>query len=125
MPTQRTSLIDPPVEELLDRVDSKFTLVALAAKRARQVNAYYNHLGEGFSSVVPPQVASVSGRPLTIAFQEVAAGKAEFRRPAPGEEGPASEGGDVDEGGASEAAAPADASAAQETEAAGPVDEGA
>jgi DNA-directed RNA polymerase subunit omega len=79
--------MDPPVEDLLDKVDSKFTLVALSAKRARQINSYYNQLGEGLGFVVPPQVTSVSGKPLTIAFEEIAAGKATFHRLQPGEEG--------------------------------------
>jgi DNA-directed RNA polymerase subunit omega len=81
-----STLMDPPVEDLLDKVDSKFTLVALASRRARQVNSYYNSLGEGIGVVVPPQVASVSGKPLSIAFEEVAAGKATFSRPDPEEE---------------------------------------
>jgi DNA-directed RNA polymerase subunit omega len=78
--------MDPPIEDLLDKVDSKFTLVALSAKRARQINSYYNQLGEGLGVVVPPQVTSVSGKPLTIAFEEISAGKATFHRPEPGEE---------------------------------------
>ncbi len=77
--------MDPPVEDLLDKVDSKFTLVALSAKRARQINSYYNQLGEGLGFVVPPQVTSVSGKPLTIAFEEVAAGKATYHRIDPSE----------------------------------------
>jgi DNA-directed RNA polymerase subunit omega len=76
----RPTLMDPPIEDLLDKVDSKFTLVALGALRARQVNAYYNSLGEGLGRVVPPQVASVSGKPLSIAFEEVAEGKATYVR---------------------------------------------
>jgi len=51
----RNTLMDPPIEDLLDKVDSKFTLVALGATRARQVNAYYNSLGEGLGRVVPPR----------------------------------------------------------------------
>ena len=47
MAQRRTTLMDPPIEDLLDKVDSKFTLVALSAKRARQINSYYNQLGEG------------------------------------------------------------------------------
>jgi DNA-directed RNA polymerase subunit omega len=81
----RVTLMDPPIEDLLDKVDSKFTLVALGALRARQVNAYYNSLGEGLGRVVPPQVASVSGKPLSIAFEEIAAAKATFVRPDPEE----------------------------------------
>ncbi len=85
MAQRRTTLMEPPIEQLLDAVDSKFTLVALAAKRARQINSYYNQLGEGMGVIVPPQVASVSGKPLTVAFEEIAAGKATYRRPVPGE----------------------------------------
>ena len=83
MAQRRSTLMDPPVEELLDKVDSKFTLVALSAKRARQINSYYNQLGEGLGVVVPPQVTSISGKPLTIAFEEIAAAKATFHRPDP------------------------------------------
>jgi DNA-directed RNA polymerase subunit omega len=86
MAQRRNTLMDPPVEDLLEKVDSKFTLVALSAKRARQINSYYNQLGEGLGVVVPPQVTSVSGKPLTIAFEEIAASKATFHRPEPGEE---------------------------------------
>ena len=85
MPQGRATLMDPPIEGLLDKVDSKFTLVALGAARARQVNAYYNSLGEGLGRVVPPQVTSVSGKPLSIAFEEISAGKATYSRPDPDE----------------------------------------
>ena len=82
----RHTLMDPPIEELLEKVDSKFTLVALGSARARQVNSYYNSLGEGLGKVVPPQVASVSGKPVSIAFEEIAAGKATYTRPDPEDE---------------------------------------
>ena len=85
MAQQQTTLMDPPIEDLLDKVDSKFTLVALASRRARQVNSYYNSLGEGLGVVVPPQVASASGKPLSIAFEEVAAAKATYHRIDPDE----------------------------------------
>ena len=71
-------MISPPIEELLNRVDSKFTLVTLAARRARQVNSYFNQLGEGLGAIVPPQVASTARKPLSIAFEEIAADKIEF-----------------------------------------------
>jgi DNA-directed RNA polymerase subunit omega len=85
VPKGRATLMDPPIEGLLDKVDSKFTLVALGAARARQVNAYYNSLGEGLGRIVPPQVTSVSGKPLSIAFEEISAGKATYSRPDPEE----------------------------------------
>ncbi|MDA8342384.1 MAG: DNA-directed RNA polymerase subunit omega [Actinomycetota bacterium] len=78
-----STLMDPPIEDLLDKVDSKFTLVALSSRRARQINSYYNSLGEGIGVIVPPQVSSVSGKPLSIAFEEIAEGKATYTRPDP------------------------------------------
>jgi DNA-directed RNA polymerase subunit omega len=75
MAEPRSTMIDPPIEVLLDKVDSKFTLVTLAAKRARQVNSYFSQLGEGLGAIVPPQVASIARKPLSIALEEIAAGK--------------------------------------------------
>ena len=74
---RRASLMEPRMEYLLDRVDSKFTLVTLAALRAREINDYYNQLGEGLGKIVPPQVTSVSRKPLTIALEEIEASKIE------------------------------------------------
>jgi DNA-directed RNA polymerase subunit omega len=68
-------MIYPKVEDLLDRVDSKFSLVTLAAYRARQINSYFNQLGEGLGHSIPPQVSSVARKPLSIAFEEIAADK--------------------------------------------------
>ena len=78
---ERSTMIYPPIEELLSRVDSKFSLVTLAAKRGRQINSYFSQLGEGLGAIVPPQVASVSRKPLTIALEEIAADKIKFARP--------------------------------------------
>ena len=63
------------IENLLDRVDSKFSLVTLAARRARQINSYFNQLGESVGGMVPPQVSSVARKPLSIGFEEIAADK--------------------------------------------------
>ncbi|HAP74877.1 MAG TPA: DNA-directed RNA polymerase subunit omega [Acidimicrobiaceae bacterium] len=68
-------MMNPPIEELLDRVDSKFSLVTLAARRARQINSYFNQLGDGLGHMVPPQVSSVARKPLSIGFEEIAADK--------------------------------------------------
>jgi DNA-directed RNA polymerase subunit omega len=68
-------MIYPKVEDLLDRVDSMFSLVTLAAYRARQINSYFNQLGEGLGHSIPPQVSSVARKPLSIAFEEIAADK--------------------------------------------------
>lgn len=69
------TMMEPRIEELLDRTDSKFTLVALASTRARQINSYYGQLGEGIGTIVPPQVSSTASKSLSIAFQEIAADK--------------------------------------------------
>ena len=80
MSWRQDTMISPPIEDLLARVDSKFSLVTLAARRARQVNSYFNQLGEGLGSLVPPQVASTARKPLSIAFEEIAADKITFER---------------------------------------------
>src|SRR5712692_10191627 len=77
MPERRASLMTPRMEYLLERVDSKFTLVTLSAMRAREINDYYNQLGEGLGKIVPPQVTSVSRKPLSIAMEEIQVGKIE------------------------------------------------
>lgn len=84
-------MMEPPVEELLDRMDSKFTLVSLAAMRGRQINSYFNQLGEGLGSIVPPQVTSISRKPLSISLEEIAAGKITYTRIDPDADGDASE----------------------------------
>ena len=77
MAERRASLMTPRMENLLERVDSKFTLVTLAAMRAREINDYYNQLGEGLGKIVPPQVTSVSRKPLSISLEEIEVGKIE------------------------------------------------
>lgn len=64
-------MIDPPIGRVLEKSGSRFGLVVLAARRARQINAYFNQLGEGFGSYVPPQVHSLSRKPLSIALEEI------------------------------------------------------
>ena len=75
MERSHDTMINPPIEELLDRVGSKFGLVTLAARRARNINAYFNQLGDGLGHMIPPQVSSVSRKPLSIGFEEIAADK--------------------------------------------------
>jgi DNA-directed RNA polymerase subunit omega len=85
--TRQASMMDPPIEALLERVDSKFTLVSLSAKRARQINSYFNQLGEGLGAIVPPQVTSVSRKSLSIALEEIVQDKIIPIRPEPEEPG--------------------------------------
>lgn len=67
------TMMEPRIEDLLERAGSKFSLVALASMRARQINSYYGQLGDGLGHIVPPQVTSSASKSLSIAFEEIAA----------------------------------------------------
>ena len=69
------TMITPEIEGLLDRAESKFRLVALSSQRARQINSYFNQLGEGLGASIPPQLPSTARKPLSIAFEEISADK--------------------------------------------------
>lgn len=76
MSWQHDTMMNPSIEGLTTRADeSKFKLVTLGATRARQINSYFGQLGEGLGTLVPPQVTSVARKPLSIAFEEIAADK--------------------------------------------------
>ncbi len=77
-------LMKPKIDDLMERTGSRFTLVIAAAKRARQINNYYRHLGEGLGQDAPPQVQSSSNKPLTIALEELVEGKLEYESEAEG-----------------------------------------
>lgn len=83
-------MIEPRIEDLLDRVDNQYTLVVVAAKRARQVVDYYTKLGLGVGSEerpLPPLLASVHGmKPLSVSMYEIDEEKIGFDRPAGTEE---------------------------------------
>lgn len=76
-------MIEPKIETLLTEVDSKYTLVILAAKRSRQINAYFSQLGEGAGEFTPPQVPlspDQAPKALSIALQEVSNGTVAYER---------------------------------------------
>jgi DNA-directed RNA polymerase subunit omega len=101
MTWQHDTMMNPPIEELLERAQSKFRLVTMGSKRARQINSYFGQLGDTSGQLVPPQVASLARKPLSIAFEEIAADRIEAV--------------DIDpEARAAEAQAAADAAAAAE-----------
>ncbi len=62
-------MIEPSIDKMIDLVDSKYTLVVLAAKRAREMVAEGNAMAE-----------SKSGKPVTSALCEVAAKKISYER---------------------------------------------
>lgn len=76
-------MIDPRIEDLLGHVDSKYTLVILASRRARQINGYYAQLGDGIGEYIPPMVdAGPNRKALSVALQEIVERKLEWERPA-------------------------------------------
>ncbi len=63
------TMIDPPIAELLDKVDSRYTLVILTAKRARQLTA---------GSV--RRVKVDTNKNVTVAVHEISEGKVTYER---------------------------------------------
>ena len=73
--TSMDGITNPPIDQLLDAAGSKYSLVLYAAKRARQINAYYSQLGEGLLEYVGPLVDTyVQVKPLSIALREISEG---------------------------------------------------
>jgi len=73
-------ITNPPIDELLDRTQSKYALVIIAAKRARQINAYYSQLGEGLLEYVGPLVETApQEKALSIALREINTDLIEFK----------------------------------------------
>jgi DNA-directed RNA polymerase subunit omega len=65
-------ITNPPIDDLLEKADSKYALVIYSAKRARQINAYYSQLQEGLLEYVGPLVdAQVHEKPMSIALREI------------------------------------------------------
>ncbi|SMC56050.1 DNA-directed RNA polymerase subunit omega [Sporomusa malonica] len=62
-------MINPSLDVLVQKVDSKYTLVVLAAKRAREIMDGQQPLAE-----------SKSNKPVTIALEEIAQGKITYER---------------------------------------------
>ncbi len=76
-------MIEPKIENLLEDVDSKYTLVILSAKRSRQINSYFSQLGEGVAEYTAPQVPMAADRApksLSIALEEIADGTVSYER---------------------------------------------
>lgn len=68
------AMMQPSVEDLLCEVESRFVLVTLAAKRSREIVDYRGQYAAS-GAVVPPQVEAVGVKPLSVALEEIAAGK--------------------------------------------------
>ena len=75
----------PRIDELLPHAGgSRYALVMIAAKRARQINSYYHSLGEntmGIEDLTPPLITTRSTNLLTISFEEIVDNKIEYKTP--------------------------------------------
>ena len=81
MAINNKGIIDPPIDDLLAKVESKYALVIFASKRARQINDYYADLHEGslFDNVGPLVDSSVDDKPLSVALREINEDKLELK----------------------------------------------
>ncbi|MBK5232741.1 MAG: DNA-directed RNA polymerase subunit omega [Thermoleophilia bacterium] len=73
-------MIKPRVDHLLEHTDSHYAAVVVAARRARQINSYYQSLQEGgYGDYPPPMVPVEPGKgALTLALEEVSEGKIKY-----------------------------------------------
>ena len=62
----------PPIDDLLEHVDSKYALVIFAARRESQINYYNIQLEQNMIQFVGPVVdTEVDEKPLAIALREI------------------------------------------------------
>jgi len=62
----------PPLDKLLEKMDSRYSLVVIAAKRARVITDKVEKGNEGEEKA--------SAKPVTIALNEIVQDKIKFRR---------------------------------------------
>ena len=81
---QPVGITSPPIDDLLEHVDSKYALVIFAARRARQINSYNLQLAQNMIQFVGPVVeTSPDENPLAIALREIDEGTTTCAWPRP------------------------------------------
>ncbi len=77
------SVINPPIDDLLSKVDSKYTLCIIAAKRGRQINGMIHGVRDQALLTMPTsEIAKLtSTKPLSLALEEIANGDISYERP--------------------------------------------
>ena len=82
--TRPDGITNPPIDDLIEAAGSKYQLVIYAAKRAREINAYYSQLDSGsFENTGPLVMAERTEKPLSIAMREIEEGKLRFEQISP------------------------------------------
>ncbi len=74
-------ITNPPIDALLENVDSKYALAVYSAQRARQINSYRQELSRGDGNIThfgPLVDAGPEDKPLSVALEEISAGKIEW-----------------------------------------------
>ncbi len=76
-------VIKPEIDLLLSKVDSKYTLCIVSARRARQINDMVHGVrDQAVLTMAPSQIASLtSTKPLTLSMEEIASGDISYTRP--------------------------------------------
>ncbi|KTF04983.1 MULTISPECIES: DNA-directed RNA polymerase subunit omega [Trueperella] len=67
-------ITSPAIDDLLEKVDSKYTLVVYSAARARQINSYRQEMKSGdqnITNIGPLVPALPEDKPLSVALQEI------------------------------------------------------
>lgn len=67
-------ITSPAIDDLLEKVDSKYTLVVYGAARARQINSYRQEMKSGdqnITNIGPLVPALPEDKPLSVALQEI------------------------------------------------------
>ncbi|TDB39007.1 MAG: DNA-directed RNA polymerase subunit omega [Actinobacteria bacterium] len=77
-------VIKPDIDLLLSKVDSKYTLCIVAARRARQINDMVHGVrDQALLTMAASQIASItSTKPLTLALEEISNGDIGYERTA-------------------------------------------
>lgn len=77
-------VIKPDIDLLLSKVDSKYTLCIVAARRARQINDMVHGVrDQALLTMAASQIAQItSTKPLTLALDEIASGDIGYERTA-------------------------------------------
>ncbi len=75
-------VINPEIDLLLSKVDSKYTLCILSARRARQINDMLHGVrDQALLTMAPSQITQLtSTKPLTLALEEIASGDVSYER---------------------------------------------
>jgi DNA-directed RNA polymerase subunit omega len=76
-------VIEPEIDVLLEKVDSKYTLCTLSAKRARQINDMVHGVHDQalLSMAETPEIVEYTRtKPITLALEEISEGDIAYER---------------------------------------------